>query len=61
MVKNLPEIQETHVRCLGKEDPLKKGMAINTSIFKKYLFIWLRRVLVVDTGNFSYSLWDLVP
>ena len=31
------------------------------SDLNKYLFIWLRRVLVVDTGNFSYSLWDLVP
>ena len=31
------------------------------SDLNKYLFIWLHRVLVVDAGNFSYSLWDLVP
>ena len=27
MMKNLPEMQETQVRSLGWEDPLKKGMA----------------------------------
>ena len=32
MVKNLPEIQETHVRSLGQEDPLEKGMATKSSI-----------------------------
>ena len=26
MVKNLPAVQETWVRSLGQEDPLKKGM-----------------------------------
>ena len=26
MVKNLPEMQETGVRSLGREDPLEKGM-----------------------------------
>ena len=31
MVKHLPEIQETQVRSLGKEDSLKKGMA--TAVF----------------------------
>ena len=30
------------------------------SDFKK-IFVWLHQVLVVDAGNFSYSLWDLVP
>ena len=33
MVKNLPIMQETWVRSLGREDPLEKGMAINSSIF----------------------------
>ena len=33
MVKNLPAIQETHVRPLGQEDPLEKGMATHSSIF----------------------------
>ena len=32
MVKNLPEIQETWVQCLGQEDPLEKGMVIHSSI-----------------------------
>ena len=26
-VKNLPEMQETWLQCLGQEDPLQKGMA----------------------------------
>ena len=32
MVKNLPVMQETWVRPLGCEDPLKKGMASHYSI-----------------------------
>ena len=32
MVKNLPPMQETKVRSLGQEDPLKKGMATHSSI-----------------------------
>ena len=32
MVKNLPAIQETHVRSLGQEDPLQKGMATHPNI-----------------------------
>ena len=32
-VKNLPVMQETWVRSLGREDPLEKGMAIHSSIF----------------------------
>ena len=32
MVKNLPAMQETQVRFLGWEDPLKKGMAAHSSI-----------------------------
>ena len=32
MVKNLPAVQETWVRSLGQEDPLEKGMAIQSSI-----------------------------
>ena len=31
-VKNLPAMQETRVQSLGREDPLKKGMAIHSSI-----------------------------
>ena len=32
MVKNAPEVQETRVRSLGREDPLEKGMATHSSI-----------------------------
>ena len=32
LVKNLPSIQETWVRSLGREDPLKKRMATHSSI-----------------------------
>ena len=32
MVKNLPAVQETHVRSLGWEDPLEKGMSTHSRI-----------------------------
>ena len=32
MVKNLPAMQETGVRFLGREDPLEKGMATHSRI-----------------------------
>ena len=32
MIKNLPAMRETQVRSLGREDPLKKGMATHSSI-----------------------------
>ena len=32
MVKNLPAMQESQVRSLGQEDPLKKGMATHPSV-----------------------------
>ena len=31
LVKNLPAMQETRVRFLGREDPLEKEMAIHSS------------------------------
>ena len=31
-VKNLPAMQETQVRSLGREDPLEEGMATHSSI-----------------------------
>ena len=34
-VKNLPAMQETWVRFLGREDPLVKGMAIHSSILAR--------------------------
>ena len=32
MVKNLPALQETQVRSIGREDPLEKEMAAHFSI-----------------------------
>ena len=32
MVKNLPAMYETQIRSLGQEDPLEKGMAIDSRI-----------------------------
>ena len=32
MVKNLPAMRETQVQSLGREDPLKKGLTIHSSI-----------------------------
>ena len=32
MVKNLPVMQGTQIRSLGREDPLEKGMATHSSI-----------------------------
>ena len=32
MVRNLPAMQDSWVRSLGREDPLEKGMATHSSI-----------------------------
>ena len=40
LVKNLPAIQETPVRFLGREDPLEKGQATHSSVLG--LPWWLR-------------------
>ena len=32
-IKNLPAMQKTHVRSLGWEDPLEKGMPTPTPVF----------------------------
>ena len=32
MIKNMPEMQETWVGSLGRQDPLEKGMATHSSI-----------------------------
>ena len=35
MLKNVPAVQETQLRFLGREDPLKKGMTIHSIILVK--------------------------
>ena len=37
MVKHLPAVQETQIRSLDWEDPLKKGMATHSSILAKII------------------------
>ena len=32
LVKNLPAVQETWVRSLGREDPLEKGKATHSGV-----------------------------
>ena len=39
MVRNLRAMQETQVRSLGQEDPLKKGMATHSNILA-WRFPW---------------------
>ena len=41
LVKNLPAMQETLVRFLGRKDPLEKGQATHSSILR--LAWWFRR------------------
>ena len=49
MVKNLPAMQDTQVQSLGREDPLEKGMATNSSILA-WRISWMKSLA-------SYSLW----
>ena len=37
MVKNLPSVQETWVRSLGREDPLEEEMATNSGILVRII------------------------
>ena len=49
MVKNLPAMQETWVRSLGREDPLENGMATHFGILA-WRIPWTRRLA-------GYSPW----
>ena len=51
MVKNLPAKQETWVRSLGQEDPLKKGMATHSSIL-----VW--RIPWIEEPGGLQSMWS---
>ena len=42
MVKNLPAMQKTQVRSLGREDPLEKGMTTHFSILA-WRIPWLEK------------------
>ena len=36
MVKNLPAMQETQIRSLGREDPLEKGKATHSNVPREF-------------------------
>ena len=38
MVKNLPAMQETQIKSLNQEDPVKKGMATHSSTLAWRIF-----------------------
>ena len=67
MVKNLPAVQETQVRSLGQEDPLKKGMATHSTLLawripwteepgRLQSMAWQRDRYDVATNSFSFML-----
>ena len=56
MVKNLPAMQETQVRCLGQEDPLEKGMATLSSILA-WRILWTEE----PGGRWSMGLQRVRP
>ena len=56
MVKNLPAVQETQVRFLGQEDPLKKGMASRSSILELMGFSSWGRKESDTTEQVTFSL-----
>ena len=49
MVKYLPEMQETWVRPLGREDPLEKEMATHSSILA-WRIPWMEEPGGLSTG-----------
>ena len=51
MIKNLPSVLENHVRSLGPEDPLEKGMVTHSSILA------CKILRTEEPGN--YSPWGL--
>ena len=70
MVKNLPAMQETRVRSLGKKDPLERGMTTHTSILA-WIISWTeepdglqsmrlqRAELNWVTNTFTFSLQEM--
>jgi len=66
MVKNLPAMQETHVRSLDQEDPLEKGMATHSSIlawrmpWKEAWRATVHGLAKSWTEQLTFSLLDLI-
>ena len=51
MIKNLPAMQETQVRSLGREDPLEKELATQVSILA-----W--KILWTEEPGELQSMWS---
>ena len=60
MIKNLPAVQETLVRSLGQEDPLKKGMATLSSILA-WRISWTEETGGLQSMGLQRVGHDLVP
>ena len=56
VVKSLPEMQETRVQSLGREDPLEKGMATHSSTLA-WRIPWTEEPSGLQSMGFSSSLW----
>ena len=52
MVKNLPEMQETWVQSLGREDPLEKEMATH-SIILAWRIPWTEELQIRSDQSLS--------
>ena len=55
VVKNLPEMQETLVQSLGREDPLEKAMAIHSSTLA-WKIPWMEELDMTERLHFHFSL-----
>ena len=58
MVKDLPAMWETQIRSLGREDPLKEGMATHSSILA-WRIPWTEESDVLQSMGVSKSLAQL--
>ena len=54
MVKNLPTMQETHVRSLDWEDPLEKEMANHSYILARKI-LWTEEPSSLQVGGVAES------
>ena len=70
-VKNLPAMQEAGVRSLGWQDPLKKGMAVHSSILSwriswteepgELQSIWSQRATELNWSKYSVQIHSTRP
>ena len=60
VVRNLPEMQETWVRSLGREDPWEKGMATHSSI-PSWEIPWTVACQAMSLGFSRQEYWNGLP